>query len=369
MNIVLSEAAELDRLIARVGAAADPETMVRKLPALRSVYRDYFRRLIFADPRRAAIELDDERLSRLDELGAREPSLPLEGIGETYVNKRPPLSASWQRKARLFWPEFRRIVNVDTVRDITADDIGRYQNEILDRGNSPTYVGHRFGLVKSVLSYALKRGKDTEQLQRVLTLCKMLETPKKNGTDPHPISREHFDALLAVSDAKWRAVFLLSLNAALYPSEVAAVLKPEIDLDNGTFVTDRNKTGVTRIAVLWQRTVDAIRGYQAERPHDSPYLFVSQTGAQYNSNHVGRNFRRRRETAGLPESVEFAHIRDGAYTAAIEAGADLTHAKLLAGHSVGISDSYLRRNPTMVADCCMAIERQFFGEQEIERKD
>jgi hypothetical protein len=60
--------------------------------------------------------------------------------------------------------------------------------------------------------------------------------------------------------------------------------------------------------------------------------------------------------AKLLESVEFAHFRNGAETPAIEAGADLTQTRLLAGHRTGISDHYVRRSPTMVADDCAAIE-------------
>lgn len=48
-----------------------------------------------------------------------------------------------------------------------------------------------------------------------------------------------------------------------------------------------------------------------------------------------------------------------AYTLAVEAGGDLTHAKLLAGHRVGISDAYVKRNPSIVADACEAIERHY----------
>jgi hypothetical protein len=35
--------------------------------------------------------------------------------------------------------------------------------------------------------------------------------------------------------------------------------------------------------------------------------------------------------------------------------------QLLAGHRTGIKDHYVKRNPTMVADCCSAIEQQYFG--------
>ena len=324
----------------------------------------YFHELLVRDPRQAAIELDDERLTRLNELGAREPSLPLAEMGESYRNKKPPLSPDWRRKAKLFWDEFCGITRAETVRDVTPDDLAQYGDEIHGREMSPTYAGHRFGLVKYVLNHALKRGKDTDQLQRVLTLCKMLETPRKNGTDPQPISPEHFNALLDAAPLKWKAVLLLSLNAALYPSEVAAVESKHVNLDKRTLVMDRGKTGIPRVAVLWQRTVDAIRAYQAEARHQSSHLVVGRTGQPYDGNHVGRNFRRIRKEASVPDEIEFAHIRDGAYSAAFNAdGVEEKHAKVLAGHRSGMSDAYVKRNPRCVAVACRAIEQSFFGDR------
>ena len=90
-------------------------------------------------------------------------------------------------------------------------------------------------------------------------------------------------------------------------------------------------------------------------------MFVSRTGSPYDANHIGRNFRRRRTDAELPEEVKFDNIRDGAYTAAVDGGADVNQAKMLAGHRVGISDHYLKRNPAMVADACRAIGEAYFG--------
>lgn len=326
----------------------------------------YFHDLLVRDPRHAAIELDDERLARLNELGERLPSLTLAEIGQAYLNKQPPLSKNWKRQSRQFWDEFCAVVKAETVRDVSPEDMSRYGDAILAAGKSPTYVAHRFGAIKSIFAFALKRGRDTEQLNRVLTLCKMLTPPRKNGTDPKPISPEHFAALLDAAPITFKAVFLLSLNAALYPSEVAAVKKSHIR--DGCLVMDRNKTGAVRIAVLWQRAIDAIAAYQAEQPHESEYLFVGRTGQPWDGNHMSRHFRGIRAAAKtaddkpLPDTLEFAHIRDGAYSAAIQAGADITQARLVAGHSVGgISDAYIRRNPQMVADACRAIERHYFG--------
>ena len=88
---------------------------------------------------------------------------------------------------------------------------------------------------------------------------------------------------------------------------------------------------------------------------------MSANGGKYSENHLGRNFRRRRDEAELPDSVTFDRIRDGCYTAVIEAGFDLQTARLIAGHATGISDAYVRRSPTMVEGACRAVEVHYFG--------
>ncbi|MCK4624766.1 MAG: tyrosine-type recombinase/integrase [Phycisphaerae bacterium] len=330
-------------------------------------YRNFIHDLILTDCRKAAVELEIDELAWFDQLKPPEPSLTLREVGDLYFNRHKSLSHEWKRKVKRMWKEFLRSVDAKTVRNITADHISHYHDKVYDvfnKGKSPTWAAQRFGAVKTIFSHALTRGKDQEQLQRVLTLCKMLVPPAKNGVDPQPFTPEHFKKLLAAveSEPMWKAIFLLSLNAALYPSEVAVVRKKELDLDGGTLVMDRGKTGIPRVAVLWPRTVEAIRRYQSERSHHCEYVFVSRTGSPYDANHIGRNFRRRREIAGLPESVEFAHIRDGAFTAAYNGkGVEEKHAKVLAGHRSGMTDHYVKRNPQTVAAACRAIEEVYFG--------
>jgi len=328
--------------------------------------RQRIRDMIATDPKRAAVYLDYPPLARLADVDGIQPpplSISLDELGKLYQSKRG-LTEEWKRRARLVWREFRAVVKVGTLRDVTSGHIEKYHDDVFARvdrdGHSATYVNHRFGLVKSILNHAMTRGRDQVEIRRVLDCCKMLVPPKSNGKNPQPISPEHFEKLLAVADTKWKAVYLLSLNAALYPSEVADVKKSNIDLDAGTLMMDRGKTGVPRIAVLWPRTIKAIRAYQKDNPHQSESLFVSEVGLPYNANHIGRNFRRRRADAKIPESVEFAQIRDGAETAAIEGGAELTEARMLAGHRTGVSDHYVKRNPRMVANACKAIEAHYF---------
>jgi len=73
-----------------------------------------------------------------------------------------------------------------------------------------------------------------------------------------------------------------------------------------------------------------------------------------------KQFRALREAAGFEPHVTTEHCRDGAYTAAVGAGVDLTQAKLLPGHPTGISDHDTLRRPMMVAGAVAAVERAYF---------
>ncbi len=177
--------------------------------------------------------------------------------------------------------------------------------------------------------------------------------------DPRPIAREDLHAILAEADVKWKACVLLSLNLALYPGELAQVRKDELNLEQGTFVSRRSKTGVARVGVLWRRTVDAINDYLQAEPHHLDTLLKNKDGNGYNANHITRHWRRIATAAGC-EGVQFAQLRDGTLSAAADATMD--EVRMLAGHSVGgVTDAYLRRRPQLVADACAAVEAHYFG--------
>jgi hypothetical protein len=54
-------------------------------------------------------------------------------------------------------------------------------------------------------------------------------------------------------------------------------------------------------------------------------------------------------------------LRDGAYTACVEANVTANLCQLLVGHRSGIADHYVKRKPSMVAPACEAIYRHYFA--------
>ncbi len=320
---------------------------------------------LLKNPTRFAERVGIPEIGYLQDLAPPGPPLTLKQVCNLYFRKRKRISPDWERKQRGYWQEFAATVGVKTLREVTHVEIERYHDAVWDEhnnnGRSSTYVSHRLTAVRTILRHALKKGRDQQQVRRVLELTEMFEFPGKTTPKPNPISPADFQRLLEVCSPKWRAVLLRSLNCAFYPSEVAAVKREHIDFEAQTLMMDRGKTRVPRVAVLWNRTIEALREYQRSEPHQSASMFVSRSGIPFNANHMSRNFRRRRAEAELPDTVTFDSIRDGAYTAASRGGAIVDQARMLGGHRVsGVSDYYLKRNPQMVAEACAAIEKAYF---------
>jgi integrase len=304
-------------------------------------------------------------LARLDRLRPSELSMSLSDVGDLYfVKRKKPLSESTRRDGLRYWNEFCDLLSVNLVSEINGQHIRNYYDTIYDRfnnGMSPSYVKARFATIKTVLNHALKRQQDVENIQQVLVCCKMLEPPPARSPAPQPIERAHYRKLLEVANTKWRAILLLALNAAFYPIDVCRALSTDIKPDKHGLAEDRPKTGVPRVAWLWDRTLEAVTEYQAEEPHEQESLFVSTTRTPYKrANQVTKYFHKLRQLAKVPATVQFAHLRDGA---ASHSGPDVKQTQMLLGHRIGEIDKYKLRDPSKVKEACEALENHYFGGQ------
>ena len=293
-------------------------------------------------------------------------SVPLSDIGSAYLNRPEAMSYQYKHDTTRYWNEFVGLVGEKaTVADVSAEDVRRYRDKIhADRRSGDRavhYVRSRFTAIRTVLNYAYDLNLDAERIGHLRQLCRMLKAPAVEDLDPDPIGVDEYHALLNGASKMMKAVLLLALNCAFYPGEVAVVPKKAINETKKTFVDKRPKTKVYRVAVLWGRTLRAVRAHMKESPSNSPALFLNRTKRPCTARNIADAFRSLRKQVGLPDTVLFEQIRDGAVTAAIDGGADALQAKILAGHKVGISDAYLKRNPRMVANACRAIEKHYFG--------
>lgn len=148
-------------------------------------------------------------------------------------------------------------------------------------------------------------------------------------------------------------------NCAMYLQEAIRIEWSEIK--NGCLVTHRAKTGTcVRVAVLWPETLAAL----AKVKKRGDFIFYSYAGEPLGIKGAELRFRNLREAAKV-EHVISSQIRDGAYTAAVEANVSESLCKPLAGHRSGISDHYLKRKPSMVAPACEAVRARYIGTMKI----
>lgn len=355
-----------------------PREILTDFQGLRTLFRDYFRNLILTEPKRAAAELDVEHLAWYPPRPDK-PQFSLLELHDFYLkNKRnrqgKTLAKKHKENSARWWSEFMRIVNVDQYRALTLASVRKYRDAIMSRFDKPSEdperfsassVRNRFAKIKAVFNFGLQEcdEKDKDDIRRVLDLCLVLKAPAEEF-NPRPIPVDAFKELLAVAKPREKAILLLGLNCCMHSGEVAQTLRADVDTRSGTLAARRTKNRRPRAAALWRRTVDAIRAYQALKPHQSRYLFVARTGSPVD---VRQLFMTLRKNAGLPKTLTFEGLRDAVLTSAEEE--DVHHAKFVAGHKTGMTDRYVLRQATnkRVVACCEAIERYFFGSEDVSR--
>jgi integrase len=329
------------------------------------------RELILNNPPAAVAEkLGIPELANLHTLRPLPKPLTLRQIGDIYFNRKiRPLNRRERDDSERWWRQFCKMVDVKNIREVTLEHIQRYQNRLYNiynkKGHKPTWIKHRYDKIKTILNYA-KKSKDVEHvddINRVLDYCKKFVYPDKAKVNPCPIEKDDYLNILALANSKERAILLLAANAALYPQDCCDIKKTHIDLIKRTLVMDRGKTGVPRVAVLWFRTVKAIRSYlKEEKRNHSDYLFLTYAGKPYSAHSIGSIWRKLRKKAKVDHAVKFEHIRDASQTAAIDAECTIDEVRFLMGHRVqGITDNYLKRKPNLTKKACVAIEKYFFG--------
>lgn len=332
--------------------AVSDETLTRK-------QWKWLKRQLITRKEWVAKQVEVEQIAWLDQLKPPTPSPTLKELGELYTGKAG-LSPNEAGRSKLFWKEFSKAVGVNTIRDLTHDHVAAYEQVIQGGKYAPKSILHRYRKVRTILAYAIKRGKGVEDCRRALDITAMLEVKDATPLDPKPISVADFWAVHKAAeeagDKTFTALLLTALNAAMYGGEVAALKWEEVDLKAGTLVTRRPKNGVSRVAVLWPQTIKALK----ELPRHGDSIFYTRVRS-YTIFSVLDGWRKYREAAELSDSIVFSMIRDAAFTIACRCST-LDQARILAGHRLpGASDHYIRRAPHFVADACAAIQREFAG--------
>ncbi len=336
--------------------------LIRQFPV--EVLAAYFRNELIERPKFWAEQTGIEQLGYWTDLPKPTPSPSLIEVGSLYFDKAK-VKPRWLARSREWWTEFCGSVDAQTLREISQEMVADYKSDVLETqlsdNRSTTYVKHRFGAVKTMIAYSKHWGLWADDRTKALGYCSILIPPKSVTPNPAPIERSHFHTLLSAGDDNMDALLLLALNFCMYGHEVACLEWSDFDFDKKTLVTDRTKTGVARIGVMWDRTIDALNKL-ARFPGIKTLMLTDGTRQPHNANTFGKAFRDLRTATGVPDTVKLCHVRDGSYTAAAEGEqVQYEHARILGGHRLGMSDAYIKRRPKLVADACKAIELAYFG--------
>lgn len=314
----------------------------------------YVREQLLLRPKWVAQQVGIEQLAYLSDLRPPEviPSLTkLAQIWGEHFHSSP----EQRRKCPVAFQDFCAVTGVTGIDEITPSAVVRFRDDVYSRGLSGKSQSNVFTRVRRYLTFFRDRAVAIDPINKALQYLALLTPSESTVTlDPKPVDPMDFQKLLAAAEGDNRAMILLMLNAAMYLQEVIRL--DWADIKDGCLVTRRAKTGqCVRVAVLWPETVDAL----SKVTRIGPSVFNSYSGAQLGIKGAELRWRELRDKAGV--DVTASQLRDGAYTAAVEANVTGNLCQLLVGHRSGISDHYVLRKPRMVAPACEAIRAAYLG--------
>lgn len=310
---------------------------------------------IRARPKWVAGKTGIEQISYLSDLKPPKPLPSFKELEEIW-RKHSTAGKEQIRKVLAAWGDFKKTALVAGIEDITPEVCIAFRDAVYQRNHSGKSQLNLFSRIRRLLSFAKSRaiavGAITEALNN---LSLLIPSDTTVSLDPNPIEVTEFASLLKHANGDDRAMVLLMLNCAMYLQEVIDLKWS--DIHNGCLTAHRKKTGkCVRVAVLWPDTVQAVNSLKKR----GEYLFVASHGKQIGIKGAELRFRNLRDAAGIPH-VTSSQLRDGAYTAAVEANVNQQLCQLLVGHRTGIADHYVKRKPSMVEPACKAIRKHYLS--------
>lgn len=325
------------------------------------------RKEILTNPYHVAKMTGIEEIGYLKNLPSPSDPYTLDEIANFYLERKAkPLSKKCKIDSSNWWNEFKDIVSKQHIAEITQEDINRYNETIHqikhDKDYSSAWVSHRLNSIKTIFNYAIKKANDKTDIRRVIDYCNVFVYPDKAPYNPQPISKEDYHKLLNVADIRWRAILLISLNCGFYPKDIQDLKKSDIDFEKQELKMIRQKTKIVRVAILWNKTIEALNEYLDHSKHKSEHLFISNFKGIYKSQSIRDYFINLRKKANVSKKVKFEHLRDAAQSIPANNGCSLDDIRLLMGHNVaGVANNYLARLPRSTRKVCEVLEQHYFG--------
>lgn len=313
----------------------------------------WLRRQIIERPKWVAERVGIEKIGYLRDVQEPVPPPSLAALERTW-DEHFTSSPEQKRKCRAAFDDFREVTGIKGIEEIEPEVVVAYRDAVYGRRLSGKSQSNLFTRIRRYLSFFRDRAIAIDAINRALGYLALLTPNETTVTlDPKPIEAADWHKLLAAAEGDNRAMVLLMLNCAMYLQEVIKLRWA--DIRDGCLVTHRAKTGrCVRVAVLWQETLAALGAVRRR----GPFVFYNYAAGPLGIKGAEKRFRALRDRAGV--GVTSSQLRDGAYTAAVEANVTSNLCQLLVGHRSGIADHYVKRKPTMVAPACDAIRRAYF---------
>lgn len=220
----------------------------------------WLRTMLLHKPEVVAQHVAIPQLATLSQWDLPKDSITLNSLIKAYEDHSKATKIV-KRKVRQAWDEMTTVTGAKTLRDLTTELLVTYSDHVnAQQNHGPVYKACKFGRVKHVISHGKKRGFNAAEIRGALDRCDVLARPTQPPkADPKPISKADFHKLMEKADTLHKAILLVSLNCCMYCSEALSFEWEEIDFENSVYLSRREKTGITRAAVLWPRTLAALK--------------------------------------------------------------------------------------------------------------
>ena len=302
------------------------------------------------DPKECARRTGIKELAYLHRLEKPQASVPVAECIDIYLGRTRKVSHAEKHNLSYAWAMFRECCDTRYMSDVTEDSIAVWERALAEKGWADATTRNTIARVKSIIRHCAKRHADCA---RVLRLLEVVDMPSMPAHDPKPIPVNDYRTLLDAADDQWKAILLTAMNCCYYAVDCWTL--PASAVRDDEIVFRRAKTKVARAAWLWPRTREALAALPCR---NGDAVFTAAHKGAYKPGGFRAAYRRLKKDAGVKSTFDM--IRDGAYTAAVR-GAPIDQAKMLAGHSTGMSDAYVLRGGAMVRDACEAIEKHYLS--------
>lgn len=305
------------------------------------------------------------------------------------------------------WDEFVTIARHHKVVDIAQVDkdfIRKYRTKIKrDANGSDNYYSNRFRRVKAILRHILtehdvadiderrtgyirdslqmlktkvtkapNRDVTKDELHTLLSVCDVLASTNTDVLQRRLEKTKNFSSEFQSLTAKigkaqvrrylgiqFRAIYLMSVNCMFYPVDIASIPTKAVNFDNGHVHFRRGKKNTVRVGLLLPQTLRALKEWLDLREDYSNHLFVNTIRTAWTRDKLYDRLQDHKQLAEemgkpLAKDLCWKPFRKGGYTAALQdQRVDQYTAKILAGQSTGITDSYVDANPER---CRLAVD-------------